>query len=196
MDPASGAQKDDQLRNDPKQEDRSKKAQEKFDEALQKDDAAMTAVIPETGAVPHFSPARPGGPNGEPDYNWYHHHHPGIENMKTTLESSSHHPAVIAMLSCDSKAHFEKKLQSAAPDSALLMTNMVSTIESIEKAQAGLIDGLLGERCDDDFVASMSAQLPLVEDHPESGMAPSIDFLGWGVKTPNVMPAPFRKPSK
>jgi hypothetical protein len=188
---SSQSESDDQLRNTPEQLARSAEARKEFIKALQQDDVVLYNGHARDGGGPDFSPPVLTAAK-HPDYAWYHRNHPGLNDMLTALSSSKHHPQVIGLMACDSKLHFEKKLSQVTPESALLLTNMTSYTEDESKTEAAFLDGLLSMRCDDDFVNSMETSLPLVDGHPELGSAPVDDFEGWGVKTPNVTPAPAR----
>jgi hypothetical protein len=163
--------------------------------ALQTDDIVVYDGHARDGGGPDFGPPKL-LPNRHPDYAWYRANRPGFNAELTALTTSDdpvhppHHPAVIAMLACDTKLHFEKELKAASPESALLVTNMVTSEDVIEPAEMELLNGLIGQRCDDGFVESMESPDDIYEDQPKRGQAPAIDFEGWGVKTPNVLPAP------
>jgi hypothetical protein len=186
---------DSEVRNTPAQKARSAKARAAFQKALQTDDIVVYNGHSRDGGGPDFSPPVLDPKTLHPNYPYYRAKHPGLNDEVTALATSTHRPEVIAMMSCDSKLHFEEQLKKASPDSALLLTNMVTYTNVTNVAELGLMDGLMSQRCDDHFIDSMEMGLqPVVEDHPEKGMAMPIDFEGWGIKTPNVVPAPSREP--
>ena len=180
-----------QLRVSAEQKKRSEEARQEYMKDLSHADVVLYNGHSRDGGGPDFNPPVLTA-NHHVDYPWYHLHHPGKNDMVQALSSSTHHPKVIAMLSCDSKLEFQKMLNKVSPDSALLVSNMVAESEDLNQTMRAFFEGLLAQDCSDDFVESMENSEPLVEDHPERGKAPTIDFLGWGLKTPNVTPAPFR----
>jgi hypothetical protein len=186
---------DSEVRNTVAQKAQSAKARAAFQKALQTDDIVVYDGHARDGGGPDFSPPKLNPKTNHPDYPYYRANHPGLNDELTALANSKHRPKIIGMMACDSKLHFEKQLRKISPDSALLLTNMVTYTYVTSVAEQGMMDGLMSLRCDDGFVDSMEADAqPIVENQPEKGLAPPIDFEGWGVKTPNVVPAPSRQP--
>lgn len=186
----SMSQYDRELRHSADQLKQSAEARKEYMAAFQQDDIVLYEGHSRNGGGPDFFPPALTAEN-KVDYAQYLRLHPGVNDLKTAL-SSGHHPLVIGLLSCDSKLHFEKQLIQMAPDSALLLTNMISDSDDEPKTIGAFLDGILSMRCDDDFVNSMESMRPLDPTRPKSGKAPVDDFEGWGVKTPNVTPAPAR----
>jgi hypothetical protein len=184
---------DDLIRNTAEQKSKDAKARAEFLAALQTDNIVMYDGHARDGGGPDFNPPVLNPKTQDTDYNYYHAKHPGLNDMLAALTTSKRHPDVLALMTCDAKLHFEKQLKKTASDSALALTNMVTDSNVFQAGEIGLMDGLMSQRCDDQFVPSMElADQPLYEDQPKKGLAPPIDFEGWGVRTPNVVPAPAR----
>lgn len=195
--PADGNDNDDDLQVSPEQKTRSATARAAYLKALTTDDVVVYYGHARGGGGPDFYPPILNAKK-HPDYRLYRMNRPGLNDVLDALRESKHHPKVLGMIACDSKLHFKEKLKAVAPDSARLLSNRVVGYDEDDQALAVLLDGLMQHRCDQNFVKSMNRKIEPIQIPGLSipvrteTKIPPYDFEGFGVKTPNVPPAPYR----
>ena len=143
-------------------------------------EAAFFGGLAEADVLVYMGHARSGGgPSFEPpklllgraapvDYAYYDKEKPGFKKMVEALEKSQKPPKILALFSCLSANHFVKARAPLAQRMRnLLRTKNVSfmgtngmTSSNIDLPNfAGLIDSILGMRCNDGFLKAFSQKL-------------------------------------
>ncbi|NNN06484.1 MAG: hypothetical protein HKL90_11335 [Elusimicrobia bacterium] len=134
------------------QEAKSRATTERYLAALHDDDAILYAGHARYGTGPGFCPL----PFFSLDSVMTYVRRPLLARMKSALADPGRAPAVIGILSCDSRHLYAGSLHDFAPRSSLLVTTDLTTHFDNALAALGFIDSLLARRCGEDFQKSLN----------------------------------------
>lgn len=134
------------------QEAKSRATTERYLNALHDDDVVLYAGHSRYGTGPGFCPL----PFFSLDSVMTYVRRPLLSQMRSALAAPARAPAVIGVLSCDSRHLYAGNLHDFAPRSALLVTTDLTTHFDNVLAALGLIDSLLARRCRGDFQNSLN----------------------------------------
>lgn len=134
------------------QEQRTQFMESYFTRALQNADAVFYFGHSRNGGGPDFAPPVfiPG--LNKLDYDGYYEvKRPGFKKMINALKSSSKKAPVIGLMSCASRDHFLSKLRTTSPQSGIITSMDVLTVDVVYTALIGGIDALLRGQCQKSF---------------------------------------------
>lgn len=120
--------------------------------SLQSADAVFYFGHSRNGAGPDFSPPLfiPG--QNKLDYKGqYYPRMTGQKRLMNALSGSARQPAIIGMMSCDSRDHFHNRLRRIAPNSGVITSTAVLDIDQVYTAMIGAIDATLRGQCQRSF---------------------------------------------
>jgi hypothetical protein len=126
-----------------------------FLRGLQSADAVFYFGHARNGGGPDFAPPIFVPGKNKVDYNGYYLvNRPGLKKMLGALSSQKKAP-VIGILACNSREHFLRRLLAAAPDSGIITTLDVTTVDEPFTAILGASDALMRGKCQKSFYQSL-----------------------------------------
>ncbi len=137
------------------QELRSDYMERFFVGALQGADAVFYLGHSRNGGGPDFNPpVLMAGENKVNYKGFYKIQRPGYHMMMSALSSGSQ-PAILGLMSCDSRDHFLSPLRGKAPGTGVITSTAVITVEEVFTALIGGIDAILRGQCQKGFYKSL-----------------------------------------
>jgi hypothetical protein len=142
-------------RNSDDQAQRSNFMQGFFSSSLKTADAVFYLGHSRNGGGPDFKPPVLISGANKVDYNgFYKVKRPGFNVMMSAL-SGGHQPAILGLMSCDSRDHFVSSLRNQAPGTGVISSTAVITIDEVYTALIGGIDAVLRGQCQKTFYRSL-----------------------------------------
>jgi hypothetical protein len=137
------------------QTQRSSYMEDFFKSGLRNADAVFYLGHSRNGGGPDFKPpVLIEGMNKVNYKGYYQIKRPGYGVMMAGL-SGRHQPAILGLMSCDSRDHFVSSLRSAAPRTGVISSTAVITIDEVYTALIGGVDALLRGQCQKTFYKSL-----------------------------------------
>lgn len=134
------------------QTERTKYMDSFWAQSLQKADASFYFGHSRNGGGPDFAPPILIPGQNKVDYKGYYQvYRPGFKKMLAALGAGNGQTRIIGLMSCDSRDHFLGRLRSAAPQSGVITSTNVVTVERVYTAMIGAIDSLLRGQCQKSF---------------------------------------------
>lgn len=138
------------------QKRRSRATLEQFRSALKSADAVFYLGHSRNGGGPDFDPPVFIGGTNKVNYNgYYKRNRPGLKNMLAALQAGGRQPAVLGLMSCDSRDHFLASVRRVAPRTGVISSLNVLTVDGVYTAMIGGADALLRGQCQSGFMNSI-----------------------------------------
>lgn len=126
-----------------------------FKNSLAGADAVFYLGHSRNGGGPDFDPPVLVPGTNKVDYNgYYKKKRPGYFMMMSAL-SGGNQPAILGLMSCDSRDHFMQSLRSKAPETGVITSTAVITVEEVFTALIGGVDAVLRGQCQKGFYKSL-----------------------------------------
>jgi hypothetical protein len=141
--------------NNSNQEQRSQYMEDFFRSSLQNADAIFYLGHSRNGGGPDFKPPILMSGQNKVNYEGYYKpQRPGYKMMMSAL-SVLRKPSIIGLMSCDPRDHFVESLRNAAPQTGVISSTAVVTIDEVYTALIGGVDALLRGQCQKTFYKSL-----------------------------------------
>jgi hypothetical protein len=108
------------------------------------------------GGGPDFNPPvfLPG--RNKLDYaGYYKAKQPGMRKMLSSLQDSSNPTRILGLFSCDSRDHFLRKVRSASPNTGVITSLDILTVDEVWTSMLGGLDSMLRGQCQKSFYQSL-----------------------------------------
>lgn len=127
-----------------------------FTDSLKNADAVFYLGHSRNGGGPDFAPPVFVPGKNKVDYKGYYQvRKPGLNKMLRALNGSTPKTPVIGLMSCASREHFLQMLRKIAPNSGVISSRDVLTVDHVFTATIGAIDALLRGQCQKSFYQSI-----------------------------------------
>jgi len=138
------------------QKERSLATKAQFNSALKNADVVFYFGHSRSGGGPDFDPPVFIKGTNKLNYGGYYKaNRPGLKNMIAALSSSSHQPAILGLMSCDSRDHFLSSLRRVAPNTGVITSLNVLEVNGVYTAMIGAGDAVLRGQCQPGFLKSI-----------------------------------------
>lgn len=138
------------------QQQRSAASQAQFNAALKNADVVFYFGHSRNGGGPDFNPPIFIRGTNKVNYGGYYKaNRPGLKKMIAALQGSSHQPAILGLMSCDSRDHFLSSIRRVAPRTGLISSLNVLQVDGVYTAMIGAADAVLRGQCQPGFMESI-----------------------------------------
>jgi hypothetical protein len=127
----------------PRQEQRSKRIRERFLDAVQQDDVILYVGHSRFGTGPSFHYISPLSRRWFATYSTA----PTLTAMLERLEQATAPPKMLGLFSCSSERYYAKRVHSAAPKTALLVTNGLALFDALVLQATNMLNAIIGREC-------------------------------------------------
>jgi hypothetical protein len=135
---------------------RSQAAQAQFTNALQNADAVFYFGHSRNGGGPDFNPPKFVSGTNRVNYNGYYKpNRPGLKKMLAALQGGRRQPAILGLMSCDSRDHFLSSVRRVAPNTGVISSKDVLQVDGVYTALIGGSDAILRGQCQSGFMNSI-----------------------------------------
>ena len=143
-------------RNASEQQDRSQFTENFFRNALKNADVTFYFGHSRNGGGPDFNP--PVFLPGQNKLNYagyYKAKQPGMRKMLNSLSESSNPTRILGLFSCDSRDHFLRQVRSASPNTGVITSMDILTVNEVWTSMMGGLDSMLRGQCQKSFYRSL-----------------------------------------
>lgn len=138
------------------QQQRSAAALAQFTSALKNADVVFYFGHSRNGGGPDFNPPIfiPG--TNKVNYGGYYKaNRPGLKRMIAALSAGPRQPAILGLMSCDSRDHFLSSIRRVAPRTGVISSLNVLQVDGVYTAMIGAADAVLRGQCQPGFMESI-----------------------------------------
>lgn len=138
------------------QNERTSSTEGFFGRSLRDADAIFYFGHARNGGGPDFAPPILVRGKNKVDYNGYYLvHRPGLNKMVSSLRGAEKQAPILGLMACNSRVHFLNSLRKAAPNTGVISSWDVTTIDEVYTATIGAVDALLRGQCQKSFYQSL-----------------------------------------